>query len=58
MTNSLSENHKKALLESLYKRIKNRLVFLNKKKKDILTNLIKQSDDNKLKKVRDELLKF
>lgn len=57
MNTSLEEKHKKALLASLYQRIKNQIQFLTKKKCLIISGLIKKVDADKLQKIREDILK-
>lgn len=53
----LENKNKMALLISLYHRIKNRLLFLNNKKYQLIDNLAKQKDEAQLKKIREDILK-
>jgi hypothetical protein len=56
MVNLISETKKKSLLVGLYKRVKNRVRFLGSKKRQIIAELKKKSDTNKIEKLRKELL--
>lgn len=53
----LENKDKEAVLISLFRRIKNRLVFLNNKKYRLIDGLIKERDDEQLKKIREDILK-
>ena len=57
MNNSYQEQHKQALLEGLFKRIRNRIKFLNHKKYLLIDGEIKKSDENQLQKIREDILK-
>jgi hypothetical protein len=57
MNNISNDGHKKAMLTSLYQRISARLNFLNHKKHKLVSELIKKSDNNKLEKIRQDILK-
>ncbi|MFZ2310968.1 MAG: hypothetical protein WAW11_05500 [Patescibacteria group bacterium] len=57
MHNNSLDGNKKAMLTSLYQRISSRLNFLNYKKHKLASELIKKSDNNKLEKIRQDILK-
>ena len=57
MSNIYREKHQEALLSSLYKRVKNRLLFLNSKKHSLLNRLVEKSDEAELQKIREDILK-
>jgi len=52
-----SETQKKAFLDSLYLRVKNRIKFLGKKRKLLILELRKKSDNNKIQKIKENMLK-
>ncbi|MFA7702613.1 MAG: hypothetical protein WCX80_04145 [Patescibacteria group bacterium] len=54
---SLQEKTQKALLTSLFQRIKGRLQFLGRKKSLLVDSLIKKSDADKLQKIREDIFK-
>lgn len=56
MATALSETGKKSLLTGLYKRVKNRVRTLGKKKRSLLSEIGKKSDSNKIHKLREEIL--
>ena len=57
MNTTFDEKHRKALLISLFQRIKHRLQFLTNKKSLIIDGLVKESDAARLKKIRDDISK-
>lgn len=55
--NTKQELNKKALLSSLYNRIKNRIIFFSNKKYSLVNESIKKNDEDQLKKIREDILK-
>lgn len=49
--------HQEAQLTSLYRRIKNRLLFLGRKKHKLLLDLVKDRDSENLKKIRQDIIR-
>lgn len=57
MNDNSIDIRKKTRLIGLYERISARLKFLNFKKHKLVSELIKKSDNNKLEKIRQDILK-
>ena len=57
MNSQPRENQKKALLSSLYQRVRGRLRFLGDKKYRLIADAARRSDTDKLQKAREELMK-
>lgn len=55
--NKKQELNKKALLTSLYNRVKDRLSFFSNKKYQIINESIRKADEEQLQKIREDILK-
>ncbi|MEI6529165.1 MAG: hypothetical protein WCN88_02010 [Candidatus Falkowbacteria bacterium] len=57
MDTSKEKIHQEVQLVSLYRRIKNRLVFLANKKHKLLADIVKDRDLENLKKIRQDIIR-